>query len=567
MPRKRKFQILRGIDLSTTPLNDGEFGLQRASDGSNARPFIGTNNTVAGNKEISLIGHTHNEYINPTSLSLTKASDGTAGTLIVLTGDSTATNIMKQKTLTPGSNIQITGAVGTITISATDTVYTHPTPARTNNTSTAAPGSAGTFTVVDSITTSTEGHITAVNTKTVTMPTSTNNAGTVTSITPGVGFTSAVAITSSGTLNCAIANNTTQGIISITNQVFGGKKSFGIESDTTAPINLTPRSIGKNITSIANGDMWIGLKSDYELGNLYSRIEGVTQNFISQFRVELPNTTDCVKIADFLGSISLDSKTYYGDFIIELTYGGGYGPPLVGREIISRDWNGVRRHTAPGHTGSYINIYTDNAMGSSARSLWISSLTTVCAGYVNVKVLHYSPGCNFGPELGKQTGSTGLTAISSTRSWFGSITVSEGGTGMSSNAADRIFYGGASASAALRQLAFPSTTGSFLKQDTSGSPYWIAPRNITNDIGTTWTGSLSSSGWSATEPYTQALTIAGVLSSDIVMADLNIASPTASQLLQWSKVCAVSTSADTITFTARGSAAPSVTLSVMMRTV
>jgi len=53
---------------------------------------------------------------------------------------------------------------------------TYPNPsfaavARSNTTSTAAPGSAGTFTVIDSVTTDAAGNITAVNTKTVTMPT------------------------------------------------------------------------------------------------------------------------------------------------------------------------------------------------------------------------------------------------------------------------------------------------------------------------------------------------------------------------------------------------------------
>jgi len=46
----------------------------------------------------------------------------------------------------------------------------HDLTTRTDTTSTGSPGYAGTFTVVDSVTTNTTGHITALNVKTVTMP-------------------------------------------------------------------------------------------------------------------------------------------------------------------------------------------------------------------------------------------------------------------------------------------------------------------------------------------------------------------------------------------------------------
>jgi hypothetical protein len=58
-----------------------------------------------------------------------------------------------------------------------DLTGTYPSPtladvARTNTTSTASPGSGGTFTAIDSVTTDTKGRVTGANTKTVTMPTS-----------------------------------------------------------------------------------------------------------------------------------------------------------------------------------------------------------------------------------------------------------------------------------------------------------------------------------------------------------------------------------------------------------
>ncbi len=71
----------------------------------------------------------------------------------------------------------VLGGTGTFTANdADDTTIsiTHDDVTRTNNTSSASPSYGGTFTAIDSITTSDQGHITAVNTKTVTLPASDN---------------------------------------------------------------------------------------------------------------------------------------------------------------------------------------------------------------------------------------------------------------------------------------------------------------------------------------------------------------------------------------------------------
>jgi hypothetical protein len=58
--------------------------------------------------------------------------------------------------------------------------YSHPTYTRSNTTSSASPAHGGTFTAIDSITTNSLGHVTAVNTKTVTLPTDQNTDTKVT---------------------------------------------------------------------------------------------------------------------------------------------------------------------------------------------------------------------------------------------------------------------------------------------------------------------------------------------------------------------------------------------------
>ena len=71
----------------------------------------------------------------------------------------------------------VLGGTGTFTAnqSTAGTIsITHDAVSRSNTNSTASPGYGSTFTAIDSITTSNEGHITAVNTKTVTIPASDN---------------------------------------------------------------------------------------------------------------------------------------------------------------------------------------------------------------------------------------------------------------------------------------------------------------------------------------------------------------------------------------------------------
>lgn len=100
---------------------------------------------------------------------VTAVSTASVATSLTLVDDSAATVgidlLTENLTIAGGTLITTTGtdASQTITID-------HDSVSRTNNTSASSPGFGGTFTAVDSITSSTEGHVTAVNTKTVTLP-------------------------------------------------------------------------------------------------------------------------------------------------------------------------------------------------------------------------------------------------------------------------------------------------------------------------------------------------------------------------------------------------------------
>jgi hypothetical protein len=99
---------------------------------------------------------------------ITAASNGGAGTMTswTLAGDSGSTTISNGDTATISGGTYLTSAdvSGTVTIN-------HDATSRADTTNTSSPGSAGTFTSIDSVSTNATGHVTAVNLKTVTMPT------------------------------------------------------------------------------------------------------------------------------------------------------------------------------------------------------------------------------------------------------------------------------------------------------------------------------------------------------------------------------------------------------------
>ena len=72
---------------------------------------------------------------------------------------------------TDATKVEKSNTNGNVLINGSETnVYTHPVSTSADSTSTASPSAGGTFTTVDSITRDSNGHITKINTKTVTLP-------------------------------------------------------------------------------------------------------------------------------------------------------------------------------------------------------------------------------------------------------------------------------------------------------------------------------------------------------------------------------------------------------------
>ena len=96
-----------------------------------------------------------------------------------------------------GTYITVTDPNGPIPI------VNHDLTTRSNTTSTASPAYGANFTALDSITTNTTGHVTAVNTKTVTLPADTNETYTLPvtagTVAPGAPTSGKVSLTAGGT--------------------------------------------------------------------------------------------------------------------------------------------------------------------------------------------------------------------------------------------------------------------------------------------------------------------------------------------------------------------------------
>jgi hypothetical protein len=187
--------LLNGNDLSQDAVKilgtSNEIEVTRS--GNDITVGLPNNVVIAGN--LTVIGTTTTNNVETVSTSNGVIFEGNAAdanelTLIAgtLTADQTITLPDATGTIALLSNI----GNGTLTVTAgtamsgggsftanqagnSSVTINHASVSRTNNTSVASPGFGGTFTVIDSVTSSTEGHITAVNTKTVTLPSNSAN--------------------------------------------------------------------------------------------------------------------------------------------------------------------------------------------------------------------------------------------------------------------------------------------------------------------------------------------------------------------------------------------------------
>ena len=136
--------------------------------------------------------------------------------------------------VTAGNYLNGGGSIGDITIN-------HDTTSRSNTTSSDSPAYGGSFTTIDSVTTNTYGHVTAVNTKTVTLPASDDTTYdlTVPSGTTNIRLAGSDATNDDVTIS-ATSNETTVTRISAT------ELRIGLPDDVTIAGELTVAGTGQS---------------------------------------------------------------------------------------------------------------------------------------------------------------------------------------------------------------------------------------------------------------------------------------------------------------------------------
>lgn len=154
------------------------------------------------------------------------------------------------------------GTLLSVTVDGQEYTVNHDSVSRTDTTSTASPQPDGTFTVVDGVTTSAEGHVTAINVKTVTLPSYATSAVDVSgdatirlTDTDGVeddiaiigGSQIDVTVTDASTITIAHADTSTESSIEglLTTEIFDGITIDGNGHVTgLSTRNLTTADIG-----------------------------------------------------------------------------------------------------------------------------------------------------------------------------------------------------------------------------------------------------------------------------------------------------------------------------------
>ena len=214
------------------------------------------------------------------------------------------------ETVTPGLYLNNSGT-------ATDVTLNHDLTTTTPTTSTDSPGYGGTFTAIDSLTINSTGHVTGINTKTVTMPSAENYSWTV------AADSGSEIVASGETITWVGGTNVTTSYDAGTNQL---------------TVNSTDQFVG-TVTSVSGGDgititgvstVTPTVNIDYAGSDNYILVPGTAVADDTDI-INFSDTTDSDVKKTTLGTIPVDAltlvKTYIDNSVSgALVYQGGYNP-------------------------------------------------------------------------------------------------------------------------------------------------------------------------------------------------------------------------------------------------
>jgi len=351
---------------------------------------------------------------------ITAASDGSAGGMSTWKiGSTTGTDqvVSNEETVDIVGGTYISGVVGgtrTVTLS-------HDNTNRSDTTSSVSPGYAGTFTAIDSVTTNTTGHVTAVNLKTVTMPSAESYSWTLDGDT---GTPQAIASGDTATFIGGTNINT------VVNNPAGDNLTINLDDSVTLSGTLTVQSNSNTAVSVtgkATSAATTGSDSSTTL-TTKGYVDGLVSGgltFKGTFRADTGAILSGSNSGSFLyncpGGAGTRVAVTTGDYYVVATAGGSFycssSQPLdIGDAIIavddaaadsstSSDWSTISQ-------GVTVNSLTTGSGGNSTgNAITVNNSAT---GAVTANVFAYDGGNNVGYV---PTGGTGSTFLNGDGNW------------------------------------------------------------------------------------------------------------------------------------------------------
>lgn len=144
------------------------------------------------------------------------------------------------QTISNGNTLTISGGPVIVTTGAAtdELIVKHDVVSRTDTTSSASPTYGGTFTVVDSVTSSSEGHVTAINVKTVTLPSSDDTTYDL-SVQAGGANDAVIRLAGSDSTNDDVKIEGTSTTIKVTENATPNTITLDLQDDVTIVNDLT----------------------------------------------------------------------------------------------------------------------------------------------------------------------------------------------------------------------------------------------------------------------------------------------------------------------------------------
>ena len=320
----------------------------------------------------------------------------TVGDIVALAPAGTITEVVAGTYLSGG------GSSGSVTLN-------HDSTSRTDNTSSASPAFGASFTVIDTVTSNATGHVTVVNTKTVTLPANPNTDTT---------YTLPVA---AGAANTALLELTKGGSGS-------GVASTVTIAGTSQETKITESTGNNGTVTVALADGSYGSGDELKLPDGARATTQTTGDNTDKIATTAFVQASLTGLLEFKGGFDADGGAIVGGG--NLTSGGSRVAIAVGDYyVVTGDGNFYGNAATPLTVGDSVICQSAAAAGQSVEADWIvvqsetdlATLTTVGLGNVNASAtsgidVSYNAGtANLVLDVNELTADTGLpTAIAGT---------------------------------------------------------------------------------------------------------------------------------------------------------